>query len=103
MLNEVVLSGLTTPIVTHIDKTVSNGLSIGNITAGRITVSVSVNGSYTVSLYSVNGQIYKTITSKFFTKGSHKISWNGKDISTGIYLIQLHSGRKRVVKKLLLK
>lgn len=102
-LNEVVLSGLTTPVVTNMDKTVSNRLSIGNITAECITISIPLNGAYSVSLYSVNGRMYTVITSKFFSQGAHEIFWNGKDISTGIYLIQLRSGQDRVVKKLLLK
>ncbi len=102
-LNEVILLGFTTPIITDIDKTPSHGLSISSIAPDCITFTVPQNGYYTLSVYAVNGRMYAVSNKKLFLEGRNTVSWNSNGISTGLYVIELNSGKDRVVKKVVLR
>ena len=60
-----------------------------------------------LSIYDITGkEVIRLIDHQLYVPGSHKIIWNGlnkfaKEVSSGIYLYELRSGRFRQVKKML--
>lgn len=73
------------------------------------TIQFQIPESQTIQLviYSVTGQAVRTLIDQSFSKGKHKIKWDGKDdsgnlVSSGIYFYQLHGEKYTQIKKMLL-
>lgn len=73
-----------------------------------IEFSIKEDSKVDLSIFNVNGQKIKTLTSSEFTKGSHSIIWrgdneSGKLVGSGIYYYKLNVNDKtEIVKKCLL-
>ena len=73
-----------------------------------IEFSIQYDSQIELSIFTIRGQIVKTLAQNKFTKGSHSIIWNGDDdfgnsISSGVYLYKLNiNGKTELVKKCLL-
>ncbi len=73
-----------------------------------IEFSIQNDSQIEICIYNIKGQKIKTLAHNDFTKGSHSIIWNGKDmnknsVSSGIYFYKLIvSGKTEAVNKCLL-
>ena len=82
-----------------------SGSCRGNITTIGFTIPSDENVNITV--YNIKGQKVKTIIDQDFSKGNHKVTWNGKDknnrtVSSGVYFYRLRSGNYTSTKKILI-
>ncbi len=80
------------------------GSERGNSTT--ISFTIPTNGNVNIAVYNIKGQKLKTLTNQEYSKGNHKIIWNGKDdnnktISSGVYFYRLKSGKYTSTKKIL--
>ncbi|MBT3227661.1 MAG: T9SS type A sorting domain-containing protein [Candidatus Marinimicrobia bacterium] len=55
-----------------------------------------------LNVYSLSGQHVAELINQSYTKGEHSIRWNPQNISSGVYMIQLRSRSRTLVKKCLL-
>jgi len=69
---------------------------------------INVNSNISLKIYNILGKEVQTlISNKTYSPGRHKIIWagtdnNGKDLSTGLYFIELTNNKEKAFKKLLL-
>ena len=61
----------------------------------------------TLDIYSMSGQLVKTLTAKQFTAGTHSVVWDGIDNSnapaaSGIYFVRLTAGGRSAVRRITL-
>jgi hypothetical protein len=64
-------------------------------------------GPVNVSIYSITGQLVKTLVDGMQGLGAHRISWNGCDnsnqkVSQGVYICQMKSAKHLATKKIVL-
>ncbi|MBC8526030.1 MAG: T9SS type A sorting domain-containing protein [Candidatus Cloacimonetes bacterium] len=73
------------------------------------TISFTIkDNSYantSVKIYNITGQLVKTLLDEPLGKGPHTLAWNGTDknnrnVSSGIYLIQICRGNERTARKI---
>lgn len=55
-----------------------------------------------INLYSINGNLVQTLVNENLNAGYHEVQWDGKTLSTGVYLYELKTSSKRILKKMLL-
>jgi len=60
-----------------------------------------------ISIYNIRGQRVKAFEKGKVSAGNHSITWNGKDdnskrLGNGIYFYKLSTGKKKIIKKMLL-
>ncbi len=67
-----------------------------------IQYELSVSADVQLSLYNFLGQKVKTIFEGFQTAGLHRIEFQARDLSSGVYIYEIKSGRLIEQKKLLL-
>ncbi len=79
-----------------------SAINLGVVSFQDITLSVPQNNSYTIVLYSANGKISQTIAADFLAKGKHTLSWDGTDLSAGVYIIQITSTTHHLQSKVVL-
>ncbi|MCK4652862.1 MAG: T9SS type A sorting domain-containing protein, partial [Candidatus Cloacimonetes bacterium] len=74
----------------------------------NISYSIATNGQVEVSIFNIKGQKVKTLMNDNIEKGTHSVTWNGKDengnaVSSGLYFYQLKINNKPFsTKKMLL-
>jgi len=59
-------------------------------------------GQVTISLYTVQGRLIRTLQRGHVVPGDHTLNWSADGLATGVYLIGLRAGRFSEVKKCLL-
>jgi hypothetical protein len=59
-------------------------------------------GKVTVKVYNINGQVVETLINDELDAGAHELKFNGKNLATGLYFIELQSGGRRDVRKMTL-
>lgn len=65
------------------------------------------DGHASVKIYSVRGELVKTIRDRWYERGAHSIRWNGTDaegnsVASGIYFCVLRQGAERQTRKMAL-
>jgi hypothetical protein len=87
---------------------VANLSSYPNPFSQKTDISFELNKAQDVSLkiYNLKGQLVRDLSSGSFAKGTHKISWDGRDnsgsaVSHGIYFSKLEADGKTLTRKLL--
>ena len=65
------------------------------------------NGHVQLTIYSMNGQKVRTLLDGQVSKGYHQLVWNGTNesgqpVSGGLYIYELKTENKRILKKMLL-
>ena len=60
-----------------------------------------------VAIYTVNGQLVRTLLDEDLAAGEHTVTWHGRDdagrrVATGTYFYQLRAGDFRQVRKMTL-
>ena len=75
----------------------------------NISFNLPRHSNIDLSLFNIKGQKIKTIANRSFSKGTHELSWNGKNdrgksVTSGIYFYRLKTeGTTRIKKLLMLK
>jgi len=72
-----------------------------------LVFSLPAPGHVTLVVYSVSGQVVRTLASVPFSAGAHSVVWNGRDdsgqpVSSGVYISRLTSGRLTATGKMVL-
>ncbi len=67
-----------------------------------IEFSVKLAGKTTLTVYSVTGQKVATLLNKDVKAGSVKVTWDARNVASGVYFYELKSGSFTSVKKMLL-
>jgi hypothetical protein len=62
-----------------------------------ISYSVERGGNVSVRIFSVGGQLVRSLREEYATAGTHEVRWNGKDdggrqVSSGIYFVNVKQG-----------
>jgi flagellar hook assembly protein FlgD len=47
-----------------------------------------------LEIFDLNGRLVKTLINGYFRAGKHQVAWNADQISSGIYLVRLVTGKK---------
>jgi hypothetical protein len=67
-----------------------------------IHFTLDKNSRIELNIYSISGQFIKNIFSGYCNSGFHRIKWNGSNVSSGLYLIELKSNTMVAYSKCLL-
>lgn len=67
-----------------------------------ITFSVPQETEVTVRVYNALGQQVMTLASGQYSAGTHHVTFNGADLSSGIYFYSLSAGKQTITKKMML-
>ncbi|MBW1895317.1 MAG: hypothetical protein JRI91_16740 [Deltaproteobacteria bacterium] len=97
MRHPVALDDNTYVQITPVENSV-NSLSINVLPDNRIKLSIPVDGTYKMSIYSLNGRKINALTQKHFSAGPYTIKYNTKSVAAGVYIFQIKSmsGQKAV-------
>ncbi|MBL7960547.1 fibronectin type III domain-containing protein, partial [bacterium] len=73
----------------------------------RIAFDVAQSGNVKIKIYNVLGQEVATVVNRYYETGRYNIEWNGRDdmgrqLSSGVYIYRLETGKVSRVKKMLL-
>ncbi len=107
------------PIRGTIDATVVNSIGIGSAhlsssatpnpfkPATTIKYSVPGAGPVSIRVFSVNGQLVRSLREEFATPGSYEVRWNGKDdggrtAPSGIYFVSVQQGQESSTTRIVL-
>ena len=81
------------------------GLSISPIPFNNqavIDFSIPEAGYVELKLFDILGREISILTRQFYSSGSHTISFDGKDLESGVYFVSLNYADKRIVEKILM-
>jgi len=67
----------------------------------NIEYSVAIPGVVSLNIIGIDGQIISTLINRFQANGSYNTSWSPKNISSGVYLLQLESNKTIYHKKII--
>ena len=70
--------------------------------AVRLEYDIAFAAPVELSIYDVSGRLVTTLLSTTQNAGAHHISWNAKNLPSGIYLARLTAGEQNLTRKLLL-
>mgnify|MGYP002629579600 CR=1 FL=1 len=65
-----------------------------------IQYRLEVASDITIEIYDISGQLVETLINGFSMPGEHQIIWKPKDISSGIYMVQMTLGSQRFKKQI---
>ncbi|MBA2406862.1 MAG: T9SS type A sorting domain-containing protein, partial [Chitinophagales bacterium] len=68
-----------------------------------ISFSLDEESQVRIALMDVNGKLIKEIANAKYSEGIYQLSFNSKDLSSGVYLIQLTTNEELVSKKLVIE
>ena len=102
-------SGLVDPAATSVKdhaqnldknlKTYPNPLNV----AGSVEFRLEQSGFTTLRVYNALGQIVKTLISQEMPTGTHVKNFSMKDLSEGLYLLKLESGKQTEVDRIIIQ
>ena len=58
----------------------------------NISFAVPELSKVKIDAYSINGEYITSIIDRYYQSGEYTIPWNAKSLSSGAYLIKMHSG-----------
>ena len=69
------------------------------------TIKDDAHANTSVKIYNIKGQLIKTLLDETLGKGRHTLVWNGTDmnnrnVSSGIYLMQICHGNEKIARKI---
>jgi len=67
-----------------------------------INISLPADGLVNVSVYNVAGQMVDAVFNNSLTAGSHSITWDAGNLSSGVYLIRTEAGKNISTQKVML-
>ncbi|NQU67662.1 MAG: T9SS type A sorting domain-containing protein [Candidatus Marinimicrobia bacterium] len=65
-----------------------------------IQYRLEVASDITIEVFDISGQLVETLINGFSMPGEHQIIWKPKDISSGIYMVQMTLGSQRFKKQI---
>lgn len=65
-------------------------------------VDISSADEYTISIYDINGREVAVVSREFLTPGSYRFSFNGNNLSSGNYFLQLQNKNQIVTRRIVL-
>lgn len=68
----------------------------------QISFSLPVTSRVTLRLYDVLGREVKLLMDEMQTAGEHRVSFDGSDLSTGVYLCRMQAGERALTRKVVL-
>ena len=68
----------------------------------QISFNLEKAGFTTLTVYNILGQKVATLLSQNLSAGSHIINFNASNLSTGVYIYKLESGKNTAIKKMML-
>lgn len=68
----------------------------------NITFDIPKTSHIKLSVFDVLGREAAVLADDMFTAGTHSVSWDASDFSTGIYFCKLSSGNYNIIKKMIL-
>ncbi len=69
----------------------------------EIEFTVSESGSYTIKVYNLLGQEVATLFDNIVRPGIYTVDFDGKGLSTGLYIYTLRDNHSKITKKMMLK
>jgi len=57
-------------------------------------------GFITMSVYDITGKLVETLVNEILPTGNHVVTWDPKDLSSGLYIVQLNAGNKTFNQKI---
>lgn len=70
--------------------------------ATEIVFSLPRAMSATLQVYDVTGRLVRTLADEQFIAGEHRIAFDARDVSSGVYFYELRAGEVKVARKMLL-
>ena len=68
----------------------------------KINFGIETSGNYKLNVYNLTGEKVSTIVNQYFTKGKYSVVFDGKGLSSGVYLYELENNGKKLVNKMVL-
>ena len=68
----------------------------------NIVFELSFGSNVLIEIYNIKGQKVTTLVNSPFEAGSHKVTWNATDQSSGVYLLRFNTAETSETKKLIL-
>jgi hypothetical protein len=68
----------------------------------RLQFNLARTGQVDLKVFDLNGRLVETLASKTFNAGEHEVTFDGKNLATGMYLARLRSGSLNVTQKIVL-
>ena len=68
--------------------------------SSEIGYSIPEDAKVTISVYSITGQLIKTIVNEFQNAGFHSVTMDAASMSSGTYIYQMTAGNYRQTRKL---
>jgi len=68
----------------------------------NIVFELSIGSNVLIEIYNIKGQKVTTLVNEPFEAGSHKVTWNATDQSSGIYLLRFITAERSEMEKLIL-
>ena len=94
--------GVKQPTVENIDFRLYQNFPNPFNPSTTIQYELPTSGEVELSLYNILGEKVRTVFNGFQTTGIHKIEFQARDLSSGVYIYEIKSGRLIERKKLLL-
>ncbi|MCB5230340.1 MAG: GLUG motif-containing protein [Candidatus Cloacimonas sp.] len=67
-----------------------------------ISFNLPKEGKVELSIYNIKGQLVKKVINRPMDAGQHVISWNGSDVSSGLYFYKLATPESSLINKMML-
>ena len=68
----------------------------------EISFSIPVAGHVTIDVFNIMGQKVTTLLDRYMQPGTHEVTWNANNVSSGVYFYRLTSGDLTKTKKMTL-
>ena len=67
-----------------------------------LNFSLDADGSVAINVYNVMGQMVGTLHNGNMSAGTHSLTWDASDLSSGIYLVRAESAGNIAIQKVML-
>ncbi len=77
--------------------------SIQRVTKQNIYLSILTEGNYSLTVFTADGRMVDAVFYSFFDSGVHTVTWNGKNLGSGVVIVTLSSGDYKITGKYVLQ
>ena len=72
----------------------------------KIMFNIDKNFNLRIQINNLKGQLVRSLSDGFYTKGSHTVEWNGKDnegniVVSGVYIYKILMNDRAITKRML--
>ncbi len=72
------------------------------LTSISFSVPNDNNSSISIKVFDISGRLTTTLAEERYDVGRHKVTWDAKNIGSGIYFVEFKAGTYRQVRKITL-